>query len=90
MRRMQGMQTEGGPILARVADRVTGLLLWLLASYQRWISPMFGPSCRFHPTCSTFAAQAIERYGPLSGSARAIARLSRCHPLSAGGHDPVS
>jgi putative membrane protein insertion efficiency factor len=61
----------------------------LIGVYQRLISPLLGPSCRFHPTCSTYAIQAIHRYGPFGGSARALARLARCHPLNPGGYDPV-
>ena len=65
------------------------LLLALIAAYQRWISPMLGSHCRFHPTCSTYAAQAIDRYGSLRGTLLALRRLGRCHPLDAGGYDPV-
>ncbi len=64
-------------------------LLTLISFYRGMISPLLRPHCRFHPTCSSYAAQAIERYGPLGGAARALARLARCHPLNAGGYDPV-
>lgn len=66
----------------------TGLVI-LIEIYRRLISPLLGPNCRFHPTCSQYAIEAINRYGPLGGSARALARLARCHPLCEGGHDPV-
>lgn len=57
--------------------------------YQRFISPGLPAACRFHPSCSAYAATAIERYGPLKGLWLAVRRLSRCHPLHPGGIDPV-
>jgi hypothetical protein len=63
--------------------------LWMLRSYKRWISPAFPPSCRYVPTCSEYALEAVERYGPLRGLAMAAGRLLRCHPLAAGGLDAV-
>jgi len=61
----------------------------LLRAYKRFISPLMPPACRFHPTCSEYAAEAIEIHGALRGSALAARRLARCHPWSAGGFDPV-
>ncbi|AXK72261.1 membrane protein insertion efficiency factor YidD [Lysobacter sp. TY2-98] len=69
-----------------VIDRA---LIALLRGYKRWISPLLGPRCRFHPTCSVYAMQAIARYGALRGSWLAARRILRCHPLHPGGHDPV-
>lgn len=69
-----------------VIDR---LLIGALRGYKRWISPLLGPRCRFHPTCSEYAMQAISRFGALRGSAMAAWRIVRCHPLHPGGHDPV-
>jgi len=63
--------------------------LGLLRLYKRWISPAFPPSCRYVPTCSEYAAEAVERYGVVRGGAIAVWRLLRCHPLAAGGLDPV-
>jgi putative membrane protein insertion efficiency factor len=63
--------------------------LWLLAAYKRWISPSLPLSCRYVPTCSEYAAEAIERYGVLRGGAKAAWRLLRCHPFVKGGYDPV-
>jgi len=65
------------------------VLLGLLRGYKWAISPMFLPSCRYVPTCSEYAAEAIDRYGALRGSAMAIWRLLCCHPFVKGGYDPV-
>jgi putative membrane protein insertion efficiency factor len=64
-------------------------LVMLLRAYQRWLSPLLGPRCRFHPTCSHYASEALTRHGSLRGVYLALARLLRCHPFSAGGIDPV-
>lgn len=65
------------------------VLLWLLRGYKRFISPLLPRSCRFYPTCSVYAMQAIERYGAWRGTGMAILRLLRCHPFHPGGYDPV-
>lgn len=57
--------------------------------YQRAISPLTPPSCRFTPTCSAYALEALQRYGAARGSSLAIRRLLRCHPFCKGGYDPV-
>jgi len=61
----------------------------LLKGYKKFISPLLPPMCRFEPTCSVYAMQAIERYGVIRGSWMGVRRLSRCHPLNEGGWDPV-
>lgn len=61
----------------------------LLRAYKWAISPMFPPACRYTPTCSEYAMEAIERYGVLRGGMKAVARLLRCHPFVEGGYDPV-
>ena len=60
-----------------------------IRAYKRFISPMLPPACRFEPTCSEYAMEAVERYGVVRGSTLAIRRLARCHPWSRGGFDPV-
>jgi uncharacterized protein len=62
-------------------------VLWLLQKYKRFISPMFLPACRYTPTCSEYAMEAIANYGVMRGGAKAIWRLLRCHPLAKGGID---
>ncbi|MFY0652557.1 MAG: membrane protein insertion efficiency factor YidD [Cyclobacteriaceae bacterium] len=57
--------------------------------YQYSISPLFPSSCRFSPTCSQYAKEAIQKYGPLKGLVKAIKRISRCHPWGGSGYDPV-
>ena len=64
-------------------------MLWLLKFYKRYISPLLPPSCRYLPTCSEYAMQAIEKYGPWKGGWLALKRILRCHPFHKGGYDPV-
>jgi putative membrane protein insertion efficiency factor len=61
----------------------------LLTFYRRFISPLLGPRCRFYPSCSAYALEAVHVHGALKGSWLAVRRLSRCHPFHAGGIDPV-
>lgn len=71
----------------RAAPGVAAILL--IRVYQWVLSPWLGPACRYEPSCSHYAAQAIDRHGLLRGSALAARRLARCHPLGASGFDPV-
>lgn len=64
-------------------------LIWLVRAYQLLVSPFLPPSCRFHPSCSHYAVEALERHGPIKGAWLAVRRILRCHPWHPGGHDPV-
>jgi hypothetical protein len=64
-------------------------LVGLLRAYRFAISPALGPACRFEPTCSAYAEEAIERFGACRGSYLALRRILRCHPFARGGPDPV-
>jgi uncharacterized protein len=64
-------------------------MVQMLRGYKWAISPMFPPACRYTPTCSEFAMEAIEHYGVLRGGVKATVRLLRCHPFAKGGYDPV-
>ncbi len=64
-------------------------VLWLLRGYKRLLSPLLPPACRYVPTCSEYAAEAVEVHGVVRGSLLAGWRLLRCHPLARGGFDPV-
>ena len=61
----------------------------LISIYQRLISPLVGPCCRFHPTCSEYAKEALESHGLVMGMWLTMKRLSKCHPLGGSGFDPV-
>jgi len=61
----------------------------LIRFYQRFISPLKRPSCRFYPTCSQYSLEAFQKYGFLKGFVLSIRRISKCHPFHKGGHDPL-
>ena len=79
--------------MATIMQKISGLvstgLINLIRLYQYVLSPWLGRRCRFLPTCSSYAKQALQEYGVVKGCAWAIWRLARCHPWSAGGYDPV-
>ena len=64
-------------------------LVWSVQLYQRTLSPLLGPVCRYYPTCSAYSVTALERYGPVRGLWLTVRRLGRCHPWAAGGVDHV-
>ncbi|MBD8533292.1 MULTISPECIES: membrane protein insertion efficiency factor YidD [unclassified Massilia] len=65
------------------------LLIWIVRAYRLVLSPMLGQNCRFYPSCSSYAIEALQTHGALRGSWLAARRLGRCHPWNAGGVDPV-
>lgn len=65
------------------------LLIAFIAAYRWLISPLLGPNCRFHPSCSVYALEALRRFGALKGSWLTLKRIGRCHPWNSGGYDPV-
>ncbi len=64
-------------------------IIFLIISYRKWISPYKPPTCRFYPSCSCYALQAVRKYGAGKGLVLAIGRLCRCHPFHRGGYDPL-
>jgi len=76
-------------ILGRVIDAPRDALILLVRGYRFLLSPWLGSSCRFEPTCSAYSMEALGRHGAVAGSWLTMARLARCHPWCAGGHDPV-
>ena len=68
---------------------LTRILIGIIDFYRRFLSPLKPPTCRFYPTCSSYAREAILRFGPGRGSWLALRRLLKCHPLHPGGYDPV-
>jgi len=65
------------------------VVLQMLRGYKWALSPLFPPACRFVPTCSEYAMEAVDRYGAVRGGGMALVRLLRCHPFARGGYDPV-
>ena len=76
-------QSYSDPIL------IKRILLGLIAAYRLLLAPMLAPRCRFYPTCSAYAAEAIQTHGALRGTWLALTRIAKCHPWHPGGVDPV-
>lgn len=68
---------------------VKWFVMGLIRVYRRAISPLFPPTCRFYPSCSAYALEAVDRHGVARGGWMAVKRISRCHPFNPGGYDPV-
>ncbi len=71
-----------------LAGLLTHLISGLIWLYQSTISPLLGPVCRFHPSCSNYTLQAMQKYGPLAGCWKGLKRILRCNPWNPGGYDP--
>jgi putative membrane protein insertion efficiency factor len=65
------------------------VLIWVVRAYQMFLGPLLPAACRYYPTCSAYAIEALERHGAIRGSWLAARRVARCHPFRAGGYDPV-
>lgn len=72
-----------------ISEAIKKFLIALIMLYQRFISPLKPRSCRFYPTCSEYALQAIKKHGILKGMGKSVIRMSKCHPFHPGGYDPV-
>ena len=86
------MSDQGGAEPGRAPDRgrlMKYVLIGLLRAYRLLISPLYGQVCRYHPSCSAYALDAVTEHGSIRGSWLAVRRLARCHPWAAGGYDPV-
>ena len=66
-----------------------GALVLIIRGYQLWVSPLLPAACRYYPTCSAYAIQALEKHGAARGTWLALRRIARCHPFRPGGYDPV-
>ncbi|WP_051904549.1 membrane protein insertion efficiency factor YidD [Hippea jasoniae] len=75
-------------MLAKISKTIGNFFISIIKFYQKYISPLHRPSCRFYPTCSNYAIEAIKKFGPFEGSIMAVYRILRCGPWSAGGYDP--
>jgi putative membrane protein insertion efficiency factor len=87
------LRSERERPVERIRSAASAVLIGPILFYRRFISPLFPPSCRFQPTCSQYALEAIRLHGPLKGLALALRRLVRCHPITwlggSSGYDPV-
>ena len=70
-------------------DFISRILILIIRFYQKFISPLKRPTCRFYPTCSAYSIEAIKKYGPIKGSYLSLRRILKCHPFHEGGYDPL-
>jgi putative membrane protein insertion efficiency factor len=83
------MTDSGGELAGPRPPAAARLLLALITGYRRFISPLIPPRCRFAPSCSAYALQAVAEHGAARGAWLAVRRVGRCHPFNPGGYDPV-
>tara|TARA_B100000700_G_scaffold67625_1_gene74803 strand:- start:1109 stop:1348 length:240 start_codon:yes stop_codon:yes gene_type:complete len=76
-------------MLSKINKAIAFVFVGLIAVYQKWISPLFGPRCRFIPSCSAYGIEAVTKHGPWRGGWLTLKRLSKCHPFTPCGCDPV-
>ncbi|MBO3444569.1 membrane protein insertion efficiency factor YidD [Clostridium sp. CCUG 7971] len=76
-------------ILSQLNEYSSKLCIYLVRFYQKFISPLKGPTCRFYPTCSQYSLEAFKKYGFFKGMFLTIKRVSKCHPFHPGGYDPL-
>ncbi|WP_331275636.1 membrane protein insertion efficiency factor YidD [Peptostreptococcus sp. CBA3647] len=76
-------------VIKFIGKKLAGLCIFLVRIYQKYISPLKGPTCRFYPTCSQYSIEAFKKYGFLKGLWLTIKRVSKCHPFHPGGYDPL-
>jgi putative membrane protein insertion efficiency factor len=81
---------DSGLVADNLLSMMRRILCFLLLSYHKLLSPLMPVACRFHPTCSVYASQAVQKYGIVKGISLSLQRLGRCHPWNAGGYDPVN
>lgn len=75
--------------MEKTQSALQSISIWIIRQYQKWISPILGPRCRFDPSCSQYAVEAIKVHGVIIGCWLSIKRILKCHPLHPGGSDPV-
>lgn len=83
------MKDSGERLAGARPSAAARLLMLLITGYRRFISPMIPPRCRFAPSCSAYALQAVAEHGAARGAWLAVCRVGRCHPFNPGGYDPV-
>ncbi len=86
---MHELSTLSPGILKKLNHGLGTILVALIGFYRQWISPVLGPQCRFIPSCSAYGIEAVSRHGPWRGGWLTLKRLSRCHPFTPCGCDPV-